>query len=148
MPDTLILNSYISLGMSKLADSFTWTDGKVTEERKWAFPTFKFNVSEAKKKDVFPHVAQLTLVNSLAVYVDFLATVPIGSQYTDCLRIVPLKKEAFGTHAVIEFEHEYLLKVSKLHIDSIKCEIRTLSGRLCKFKIGRTRLKLRFVVKD
>ena len=149
LPDKLILNSYISLGMSKKTDEFTHVDAKgVTEVRKWAFPQFKFDVSESKKKDTFPHVAQLTLVNSLAIYVDFLASVPIGSQFTDCLRIVPLKKEPFGTHTVIEFEHEYLLKVRKLHIDSIKCEIRTLAGELVKFHMGRTRLKLKFVVKD
>ena len=145
----LIGNSYISLGMSKLTEKYTYTDSKgKTEERVWAFPKFLFDVSEKKKKDHFPHAAQLSLVSSLAVYVDFLASVPIGSQFTDCLRIVPLKKQEFGTHTVIQFEHEYLLKVSKRHIASIKCEIRSLSGRVVNFNIGRTRLKLRFVVKD
>lgn len=145
----LIGNYYISIGMSKLTPSYTYVDKDGNkEERMWAFPKFVYDISEKKKKDQFPHAAQLSLVSSLAVYVDFLDSVPIGSQFTDCLRIVPLKKQEFGTHTVIQFEHEYLLKVRKRHIASIKCEIRALTGRVVNFNIGRTRLKLRFVVKD
>lgn len=144
MPESLVLGSYISLGLAKIGDTYVYKTPKVQETRPFFDIGFDIPLSEKLKTDTFPFVAQLNLVSSWAIYVDIIQSQPIGSTFTDCLRIVPVKKLEPGTNTVIEFKREYPLKVNRGHVSSIKVEIRYLTGEIVSFPVGRTRLKLRF----
>ena len=144
MSNSLVLGSYISLGREKVGDRYVYDGGKTPETRMFYPIGFDIRLSEKLKTDTFPFVAQLNLVSSWAIYIDIIQSQPIGSTFTDCLRIVPVKKLEPGTNTVIEFKREYMLKVSKGHISSIKVQVRHLTGEIVSFPVGRTRLKLRF----
>ena len=116
---------------------------QVKETRHFIHPSKTWNTSD-KASDQAPFVAQITLLTSLVIYVDVIESQITGDTYSDALRIVAINKRPPGTNTIMQFDKPYYLRLNKLYIPSISVEIRSLAGDLIDFKVGRTRLKLKF----
>ena len=141
------MKDYVLLGMAKDGPTYTYVDPGnplKKEKRKFILPDFQWGVSQGPK-DVFDYVAQLTLFSSFVVYIDILQSQITGDTYSDALRIVSINRKDPGSSSVIQYDKPYFLRLNKYHIPTITVEIRTLEGKLVDFKVGRTRLKLKFV---
>ena len=79
------------------------------------------------------------------MYIDILQSQITGDTYSDALRIISINRKDPGSSSVIQYDKPYFLRLNKYHIPTITVEIRTLEGKLVDFKVGRTRLKLKFV---
>ena len=141
------LNQYVLLGKPKTGGTYQYTSNTkppITETRYFMHPSRQWSTSD-NAVDTAPFVAQITLITSFCVYVDVIESQITGDTYSDALRIVAINKRPPGTNAIIQFHKPYYLKLNKLYIPSISVEIRSLAGDLIDFKVGRTRLKLKFV---
>ena len=116
---------------------------QVIETRHFMHPARSWDTSD-KASDQAPFVAQITLLTSLVIYVDVIESQITGDTYSDALRIVAINKRPPGTNTILQFHKPYYLRLNKLYIPSISVEIRSLAGDLIDFKVGRTRLKLKF----
>ena len=149
-------NSYVTLGMEKSAsgtyiykyrqDPNDPSSAEIEELRHFINPHVFWPLSDkGGPKDIFPHVGRITLVTTFAIYINVIESQITGDTYSDALRIIAINKKPPGTNSVIRFEEPYFLKLNKFYIPSISIEIRSLTGQLIDFKVGRTRLKLKFV---
>ena len=149
-------NAYVTLGMAKSKSGmYTYKYRKdpndekspiIEEQRHFINPKLYWSLSDKKgPKDTFPHVGRITLVTTFAIYINVIESQITGDTYSDALRIIAINKRPPGTNSVIRFEEPYFLKLNKFYIPSISIEIRSLTGQLIDFKVGRTRLKLKFV---
>ena len=141
------MEDYVLLGKSKKSTTYTYVDPanpSKTEIRHFVLPSFHWGVSQGPT-DIFEYVAQLTLFSSFVVYIDILQSQITGDTYSDALRIVSINKKDPGSSSVIQYDKPYFLRLNKYHIPTITVQIRTLEGKFVDFKVGRTRLKLKFV---
>ena len=136
----------MAFGKSKLEKSYEFvrSDGS-KEVRMFDQPNFRYQVSEKLPKDTFPFVAQICLVTSIACYTDIIASQKAGDSWVDCLRIINIPRLEPGESTVIQFDKPYYLDVKDRFVSSIKVELKSLSGSPIDIKVGRVRLKLRFI---
>ena len=142
----LTLGNYMCFGKSKMKESYIFVkpDGS-KETRMFDQPNFRYQVSEKLPKDTFPYVAQICLVTSIACYTNIIASQKAGENWVDCLRIINIPKLEPGESTVIQFDKPYYLDVKDRFLSSIKVELKSLAGHDIDIKVGRVRLKLRFI---
>merc|ERR1712002_726914 len=135
---------YVVLGRPNQSSTFEETvpDGKggtKQEVRHVYNPQETWKVDEEHgEKGEFKRAAQLRIISSFIIYIDIIESQKMGDSFADAIRVITI---------ISQFEKPYYLKLNKRHIETIRVEIRSLDGELMKFLVGRTRLKLHFMVK-
>ena len=144
---------YVVLGRPNQSSTFEETvpDGKggTKQEVRHVYnpqETWKVNEEHGEKGE-FKHAAQLRIISSFIIYIDIIESQKMGDSFADAIRVIPINKSEQGLTIISQFEKPYYLKLNKRHIETIRVEIRSLDGELMKFLVGRTRLKLHFMVK-
>ena len=113
------------------------------ERRFYIDPDYEWTKPDSKY-GYFAHVAQLTTYSSMVVYCDIIVSQVTGEHFSDVLRFLPIKAAKNGTQIIYECQTPHFLKVRKRYINSINIQIRDLQGHYLDFKMGTTRIKLRF----
>ena len=120
-------------------------EGPETITRHFRNPAVLWESDTEVMKNQFEFVAQLTLVNSMVLYINCIDSQVTGDSFSDSLRIIAIKgNEKPGASIVTHFTKPYFLRVNKRYIPTITIQIKDLAGRPIDFKQGVVRVKLRF----
>ena len=139
-------SQYVTLGRSKTGPSYKYPASIISMEERFYQETRKNWIADRDTVATFPHVAQLSMIDSFIIYIDCISSQLTGDSFSDALRIVPIKgSDKTGTNVSTHFIKPYFLKVNKRYISSISIQIKDPFDNFIDFKQGFVRLKLRFI---
>ena len=136
------VNQYVVIGIEKHGNTFEWKKKDGTFETRRYISGGDWNGTEMLGK--MAHVAPLSTFSTMAIYTDVITSQVTGNVYSDILRFVPIKAQGVLAETIYECRTPYYLKLRKRYIRSITIHIKNLQNEFINFRLGQTRLKLRF----